>query len=108
MLAPSWTMPRLVEFIVPRRIRTYPAICLAVAVVNVVVHALADPSVLGCDFRAFYTAGTFLRFGRAAWLYDIAAEQRFQAGALGAHGVAMWLNPPYFAWAFVPLSRLGF
>jgi len=72
------------------------------------VYALRDPTFLGADFRAFYTAGTFLRTGRSAELYDVDAAGRFQADVLGARGVSAWLSPPYWAWVYVPLSRLPF
>jgi Glycosyltransferase family 87 len=76
--------------------------------VAVVVYAFRDPTFLGADFRAFYTAGTFLRTGRSAQLYDVDAVGRFQAEVLGTRGLSAWLSPPYWAWAYMPLSRLPF
>ena len=76
--------------------------------VAVVVYAFRDTTFLGSDFRAFYTAGTFVRTARSAQLYDVEAAGRFQSEVLGGRGVAAWLSPPYWAWAYAPLSRLPF
>jgi hypothetical protein len=96
------------KLLTPSRLRAYPAICVLVMVVAVVLYTIRDPTFLGADFRAFYTAGTFLRTGRSDLLYDIDAATHFQAESLGAAGVSAWLSPPYLAWLFVPLSRMPF
>ncbi|HZL36484.1 MAG TPA: glycosyltransferase family 87 protein [Tepidisphaeraceae bacterium] len=69
---------------------------------------------VGLDFIAFYTAGTFVREGRSADLYDIHAVQRFQGDLARANGVDLgsavgpYWNPPFYAWLFAPLSRLPY
>lgn len=69
---------------------------------------------LGMDFIAFYTAGTFVREGRLADLYDLDAKRAFQrevAGQIGLEiGDAMgpWWNPPVYAWVFVLFSKLSY
>ena len=69
----------------------------------------------GYDFLAFYTAGTFVREGRTAQLYDLPAVQAFQqsvarAGAfeLPPDAIGPFWNPPFYAWPFVPLSALPY
>jgi hypothetical protein len=93
-----------------RRIVTYPPICLAVSVVVGVVYSAGHPDFLGGDFRAFYTGGTFVRRHEARLLYDFAATQLFQRELVPTSPTALsaWLNPPVFAWAFVPVSTLSF
>jgi hypothetical protein len=83
------------------------------------VFVPADKSVslatAGQDFVAFYTAGTFVRTGRSADLYEldrVAAFQRDLAARenlqLHADDVAPFWNPPFYAWTFVPLSSLPY
>jgi hypothetical protein len=68
----------------------------------------------GRDFLAFYAAGTLVREGRAAELYDLDAIRTLErqvAIGQGIHlgeSVGPWWNPPGYAWAFAPLSRLPF
>src|SRR5688500_16669928 len=69
----------------------------------------------GHDFLAFYTAGTFVRTGRTAEMYelntvsafqrDLAARERLE---LPADVLGPFWNPPFFAWLFVPLSMLPY
>lgn len=69
---------------------------------------------LGHDFLAFYTAGTFVRTGHAADLYDLEKIKTFEHAVGAANGLDMgasfgpWWNPPHYAWLFVPLSSLPF
>ena len=69
----------------------------------------------GHDFLAFYTAGTFVRTGRTAELYDLNATGAFeqqiarqQQLELPAGVIGPYWNPPFFAWVFVPLSTLAY
>jgi hypothetical protein len=69
---------------------------------------------VGLDFIAFYTAGTFVRQGQAGLMYDISACQHFQHDLAASFGIDIgsavgpWWNPPFYAWVFVPLSRLPY
>jgi hypothetical protein len=69
---------------------------------------------IGLDFIAFYTAGTFVREGRTAELYDLPAIASFQHELGRKHKVDIggaygpWWNPPFYALLFVPLSRLPY
>jgi len=70
----------------------------------------------GHDFLAFYTAGTFVRTGRADQLYDLPAVKAFQHDLVQREGLELrgedafgpFWNPPLLAWVFVPLSRLSY
>jgi hypothetical protein len=76
--------------------------------------ATSQSGTVGLDFIAFYTAGTFVREGRSNDLYNLSAVQAFQRDLARANGVDLgdamgpWWNPPFYAWVFVPLSRLPF
>ncbi len=69
---------------------------------------------VGHDFLAFYTAGTFLRTGRSAELYDLGAVREFQHALAAREGLIIgksfgpWWNPPFYALAFAPLSALPY
>ena len=69
---------------------------------------------IGLDFIAFYTAGTFVREGRTAQLYDLHAAALFQHELGRKYKVDIgraygpWWNPPFYALLFVPLSRLPY
>lgn len=68
----------------------------------------------GDDLVPSYMAGTFVRQGRADLLTDYAAAERFQrdlrvVAGLEQHGrTGPWLNPPFYAAVFVPLSSLPY
>jgi hypothetical protein len=69
---------------------------------------------LGHDFLAFYSAGTFARQGRFDQLYNLGAirdmEHRVATGAgleIGKSFGPYW-NPPFYAWALAPLSALPY
>src|SRR4051812_30926738 len=73
-----------------------------------------DRKVLGQDFIAFYTAGTFAREGRFDDLYNLDKVHTFQRQTareaqidLGENFGPFW-NPPFYAWLFAPLSHLSF
>jgi alpha-1,2-mannosyltransferase len=69
---------------------------------------------MGHDFLAFYTAGTFVREGRQSDLYDLPKVKTFQHELahkarlqIGESYGPFW-NPPFYAWVFVPLSNLPY
>jgi alpha-1,2-mannosyltransferase len=69
---------------------------------------------LGHDFLAFYTAGTFIREGRARDVYNLEKVKEFQQTLIAeakldaGDGFGPFWNPPFYAWVFVPLSTLPF
>ena len=74
---------------------------------------------LGHDFLAFYTAGTFVREGRAADLYDLHQVAAYQQKVAADAGLEIavnyetrkfgpWWNPPFYAWVFAPLTKLPY
>ncbi|HEY7089133.1 MAG TPA: glycosyltransferase family 87 protein, partial [Tepidisphaeraceae bacterium] len=74
------------------------------------VHA----PMLGHDFLAFYTAGTFARLGQFDHLYDLDATREIehvlaQQNKLetGASFGPFW-NPPFYAWPLAALSKLSY
>jgi hypothetical protein len=68
---------------------------------------------IGHDFLPFYAAGSLLREGRAAGMYDIGVlrareEQVARENGIPLGGFGPFWNPPFYALAFVPLSALPF
>ena len=74
---------------------------------------------LGHDFLAFYTAGSFVADGRAADLYDLPKVAAFEDKIARQENLDLtidydgrkfgpWWNPPFYAWAFVPLAMLPY
>jgi hypothetical protein len=69
-------------------------------------HKLA----LGHDLLPSYVAGTFVHEGHPRDMYDIDAVHREEARIVKAADLQIdkqagpWLNPPFFAWVFAPLS----
>lgn len=74
---------------------------------------------LGHDFLAFYTAGSFVREERSAELYNLQAVATRQQEIAQSTGLDInidyakqkfgpWWNPPFYALVFVPLSMLPF
>ncbi len=70
---------------------------------------------VGHDFLAFYTAGHFLREGRAEKMYDLEAVRKFQNEVgeknhleLKKQSFGPFWNPPFYAWVFVPLAGFSF
>jgi hypothetical protein len=69
---------------------------------------------LGRDFLPFYTAGTFAREGNFKALYDLDAVKQYEQAVAKVNGLELgesfgpWWNPPFYAWAFAPLSKLPF
>ncbi len=82
-------------------------------------HKSVTRQMLGHDFLAFYTAGTFVREGRVDELYDLQKVAAFQLATAKEAGLEIdvnfdtqkfgpWWNPPFYAWVFAPLSLLSF
>jgi hypothetical protein len=69
---------------------------------------------LGHDFLAFYTAGSFVRQGRAHELYNLDSVRDFEQATARAAGLEVgksfgpWWNPPFYALVFSPLARLPY
>ena len=90
---------------------------LAVLIAFDAKNRLSDPSpklALGHDLLPSYAAGQLVREGRASAMYDrdaISAVERKvirDADLLIDDRYGPWLNPPFFAFAFVPLSALPY
>jgi alpha-1,2-mannosyltransferase len=68
----------------------------------------------GGDLIPSYMAGAFVRTGHVDWLTDAAKQTAFQHQLrIDEHldvrkHMGPWLNPPYYAWVFVPLSALPY
>jgi hypothetical protein len=68
----------------------------------------------GHDLLPSYVAGTFVRKGHPRDMYDIDAVHREEATIVRSADLSLdhqggpWLNPPFFAWLFVPLSRFSY
>lgn len=93
-----------------------PFICIvAVLFLYNVKMRVADPDPnlnLGVDLAPSYVAGTMIRQGRARDMYDktaiVEAEHALVREARLNMSYGPWLNPPFFALAFVPLSYLPY
>ena len=78
----------------------------------------ADRSVtrqmLGHDFLAFYTAGSFVRQGRVNQLYELDQVKAFEQSTAQTAGLEVgksfgpWWNPPFYALVFEPLAALPY
>lgn len=68
----------------------------------------------GHDLLPSYTAGALIRQGNALGMYHRAAMETFEGRTIDSAKLGMekrygaWLNPPFFAWLFVPLSVLPY
>jgi hypothetical protein len=69
---------------------------------------------LGHDFLAFYTAGSFVNQGRYRELYNLESVKAFEQATAHAVGLEVgesfgpWWNPPFYAIVFAPLARLPY
>jgi hypothetical protein len=95
-------------FFTKKRLKLYLGALLALQVCTL----LTGIPIIACryiDFRAFYTAGSMVRMGNAAQLYDYATEQRFQSALVRPETRALpFMPPPFTALPFAPLSLLSF
>ena len=66
--------------------------------------------VVGTDYVTFYAAGSTLQRGEGARLYDFEYQKNLQQDIVGKTfgGYNTFINPPFFAWLFVPLSLLPY
>jgi hypothetical protein len=93
---------------------TAVAIAIIVVDVNDAVRAGDHKLALGHDLLPSYVAGTFVREGRARAMYDLDAVHAEEARIVQAADLQIegrggpWLNPPFFAWLFAPLSALPY
>jgi hypothetical protein len=105
----------------PVRSRLWKAgICLLVFLSTMIVTSkLLGPKadligMPGGDLIPSYMAGTFVRTGHLDWLMDGAKETAFQHQLrIDQHldirkHMGPWLNPPFYALVFVPLSALPY
>jgi len=98
--------------------RVYPVMLALVPVALWIVSVASGTGILdragkvvGADFVAFYMAGVFARQGRLVELGDLVAQSEFQRrliAPLTADGFVPWINPPFFAFAFAPLSGCSY
>jgi len=69
---------------------------------------------LGHDFLAFYTAGSFLNQNRSHDLYDLDKVAAFQHDLAARENLEIgesfgpFWNPPFYAWVFAPLAKLPY
>ncbi len=69
---------------------------------------------LGHDFLAFYTAGSFIRNGRYHDLYNLDAVKSFEQSTAHAADLEVgksfgpWWNPPFYAMVFEPFAALPY
>src|SRR6476660_1688643 len=84
---------------------------IAGALVGELVPTAGAPAArraLGQDLLPGYVAGRMVRTGRFRELYnveavaDCAAQVMREADVAGDPRHAVWINPPFYAWAFVP------
>jgi len=100
----------------PWRIKWYARgalLAVALAFLGTVVTTNSDNITfagerLGTDFPAFYGAGKIIAEGRGNQLYDISVQRESQAAVSGNGEVVLFPYPPFFALAYVPLSRLPY
>ncbi len=83
-------------------------VLLLVQIVACIVGA--GPALAGkIDLRSFYAAGTIVRTGHAASLYEYDYENKVQNEVVSRRDAALpFLYPPFAALPFVPLSLLSY
>ena len=90
------------------------ALCLATWQVVQATGASATPLSLGHDLLPSYTAGLLVREGQSHLLYDAPGFERAarrvmaQENLAGDPRLAPWVNPPFVAWLFAPVSAVPF
>jgi hypothetical protein len=104
------------RFLTPRRM-TYAWIAGGALWFAWIISTLLGPGnmdlagqVVGTDYLAFYTAGVSLQQGQSTNLYDFTYQSQLQHSIAGS-GLTSddpFINPPFWAWLFVPLSFLPY
>jgi hypothetical protein len=90
------------------------ALCVAVLEIAQAVREPGGKLSLGHDLLPSYTAGLLVREGRADLLFNsqgfeqAARRVMVEANLAGDPRLAPWVNPPFVAWLFVPLSVLPY
>jgi len=66
--------------------------------------------VVGTDYLQFYTAGETLRQAQSANLYDFSYQSKLEQTIAGPGLISFhaFINPPFLAWLFAPLSLLPY
>jgi len=104
------------DWLTPERVRGYALLMLVIAVAGfggwiALSHNMLDPNgkPIGTDFASFYAAGTMVRDGHAAAVYDSAAHYARQQQIFGS-GVPYyaWLYPPLFLTIATPLALMPY
>jgi len=104
----------IVEPRVQQSVRIAPAlwfiVCLLLVCQASACYLGADAPLKGkVDLRAFYAAGTILRSGHGAQLYDYDYQENIQNAVVGPRDNALpFLYPSFAALPFVPLSLLSY
>jgi len=104
------------RFLVPRRLR-YAWIAGGALWAAWLLSAVLGPGKLdlagtpiGTDYLQFYAAGTTVRIGESAHLYDIPYQVKLEQEIIGP-GLTSYhafITPPFLAWLFVPFSMLDY
>ncbi len=108
----------IVNALTPQRLRLYPASLALMMFAVWLWSQLSAPglidsakTIIGFDFSAFYTAGSFLLQGRLAQLYDpllqLAFERALVAPAL-TDKFHYFVSPPFTVPLYVPFVLLGY
>jgi hypothetical protein len=117
----AFQLPALLRHTSPRKRLWQLAGALSLLIVSILAmnpllarEKRVTPQLLGHDFLAFYTAGTFAREHRFEDLYNLDAVRQFQRQTATDYrlevgqGFGPWWNPPFYAWAFAPLAMLPY
>lgn len=115
-MAHIWQSLRSGQWLTVSRARGYSLIVLGLSVLAVAGWiALSDGLVdrngkpLGTDFSSFYAAGSLVRDGRAADVYDMAAHYAREQQIFGpSTPYYSWLYPPIFLLIATPLAAMPY
>lgn len=110
--------PLIVRLTRPRFLAVAGSCFVVVWIVAFIGHELATPGLVnhqgnavGRDFLGFYAAGKIVRSGDGRALYDPARQVQTQAQILAPdvqRGHIYFINPAFWAVAFVPLTALPY
>ena len=104
------------QFLTPRRM-SYAWIAGVVLWIAWLLSLILGPGnfdlaghAIGTDYIQFYTAGTTLRAGQSASLYDFAFQSQMEQEIAGPGLTSFhaFITPPFLAWLFVPFSYLPY